>query len=181
MLSQKLPSAFTTGSTRTRLGLLTGYISASVSLGLCFAMIKDHHLRVPESMTVKQTVLQSAHAALQKDMDALQEKLDHLTRLYSGVETKDAAAVLMSILGMSESSATSGVSACGLQSGMTPSYWKPPMPRFVDFSAQILFSDAFSVVVMVILSFKLLTPIFSTFNLGSTSRGVVRCRKYFKL
>ena len=170
MLSQKLPPAFTTGSTRTRLGLLTGYISASVSLGLCFAMIKDRLLRVPESMTVKQPGLQDAHAALQKDVDALQGKLDCLTQLYSGVKTKDHASI----------------SLCPYWTSSTPyrllssSPCEALIPRC---SAQInlqqaLFSHALSAAVMVILSFKLLTPIF---NLRSMSRSVVHRRKDFKL
>ena len=169
MLSQKLPSAFTTGSTRTRLGLLTGYISASVSLGLCFAMIKDRLLRVPESMTSKQPGLQDAHAALQKDVDALQGKLDCLTQLYSGVKTKDHASI----------------SLCPYWTSSTPYHLssrpcEAPIPHC---SAQInlqqaLFSHALSAAVMVILSFKLLTPIF---NLRSMSRSVVHRRKDFKL
>ena len=174
MLSQKLPSAFTTGSTRTRLGLLTGYISASVSLGLCFATIRD---RVSKQRNVIQTELQSVHAALQKDMDALQGKLDCLKQLSSGVETKDPASVSLCPywLWLGESSSAGPLPTLSHSHSMSIGYLKAPTSEFDEFVL------ALSVVVMVILSFKLLTAIFSTFNLGSMSRGVVRRRKYFKL
>jgi hypothetical protein len=66
------------GNTWTRLGLLMGYILASISLGMCFVTIKNGCLHIRGGS--KQTdLMQSTHDSLQKDIDALQNKLDCLT------------------------------------------------------------------------------------------------------
>ena len=72
--SDQLSSAFSAGNARSRLGLLGGFCSASVSLGWCFAKLDllFHH---QEADSI-QTESQSARDSIQRDINALQRKLD---------------------------------------------------------------------------------------------------------
>jgi hypothetical protein len=134
--------------------------------------IKDGRLHTKGES--KQTdPIQSIHDSLQKDIDTLQNKLDCLTE-----------ACYWAWIGKSPSGLTylTHGQAIGVRQWLPPfgTALINPLNPIKKYFEQTLDFDVFSVVLMVILSFKLLKSLFSTFKLKSRWRGVVLCRKYFK-
>ena len=137
--------------------------------------IKDGRLHT-EGDSKQTDPIQSTHDSLQKDIDALQNKLDYLTKAgywawVDGSSSRSPYLTRGELIGL-----------CYFCD-----QWPPfgtalidPLNPVKKYFEQTFFVEVFSVVFMVILSFKLLKSLFLTFKLRSRWRGVVRCRKYFK-